>query len=69
MPVVLQDHDPSWPNQVEAQARSIRAVQGAMALAVDHLGSTSVPGLPAKPIRARTEVVEEIIARRTQARR
>lgn len=41
--------DPSWPAQAAAEAdRWRRAVKGL--IAVHHIGSTSVPGLPAKPI-------------------
>ena len=50
VPVVLHDPDPQWPALFEADAARIRAVLGDEALAVDHVGSTSVPGLPAKPI-------------------
>lgn len=48
--VVVVDHDPTWPDQFAAHEARIRATLGATALAVDHVGSTSVPGLPAKPI-------------------
>jgi len=50
VPVVLHDPDPGWAEQFAADARAIRSVLGARALAVDHVGSTSVPGLPAKPV-------------------
>jgi len=48
--VVLVDPDPSWPDQYAEQERRIRAALGDAALQIDHVGSTSVPGLPAKPI-------------------
>lgn len=50
VPVVLHDPDPQWPALFEADAARIRAVLGDVALAVDHVGSTAVPGLPAKPV-------------------
>lgn len=50
MPVVLHDPDPAWPDRFEADALAIRSVLHERALAVDHVGSTSVSGLPAKPI-------------------
>ena len=50
VPVVLHDPDPTWPVLFETDAVAIRTALGATALAVDHVGSTSVPGLPAKPV-------------------
>ena len=39
-----------WPIQFEQQAGLIRNALGSAALAVEHVGSTSVPGLSAKPV-------------------
>ena len=50
VPVVLHDPDPVWPALFDDDAARIRAVLGDVALAVDHVGSTSVPGLVAKPV-------------------
>lgn len=50
VPVVLREPDPSWPAIFAADAAAIRTVLGETALAVDHVGSTSVPGLAAKPV-------------------
>jgi GrpB-like predicted nucleotidyltransferase (UPF0157 family) len=50
VPVVLQAPDPAWPGFFQTDAGRIRDVLGPTALAVDHVGSTSVPGLPAKPV-------------------
>src|SRR3712207_3921523 len=47
--VVLVDPDPDWPRQFAAHEARIRAALGSDALAVEHIGSTSVPGLRAKP--------------------
>jgi GrpB-like predicted nucleotidyltransferase (UPF0157 family) len=49
-PVTLVDYDPAWPAQFEREAARIRAALGVDALRVEHVGSTSVPGLAAKPI-------------------
>jgi GrpB-like predicted nucleotidyltransferase (UPF0157 family) len=44
------DPDPAWPESFARLAARIRATLGDRALAVEHVGSTSVAGLPAKPI-------------------
>jgi GrpB-like predicted nucleotidyltransferase (UPF0157 family) len=49
-PIVLADYDPEWPRLFEVHAASIRAALGERALMIEHAGSTSVPGLAAKPI-------------------
>ena len=46
----LCPYDPRWPEQFRREAEKIRAALGDRALAVEHVGSTSVPGLCAKPI-------------------
>lgn len=47
---VLVEPDPTWPMQAARLAARIRLAAGGRALAVDHVGSTSVPGLPAKDV-------------------
>ena len=49
-PITLVDADPRWPQQFELLRDDIRRALGDSALAVEHVGSTSVPGLLAKPI-------------------
>ena len=44
------DPDPAWPEVFEGLAARIRAALGERVLALDHVGSTSVPGLAAKPV-------------------
>lgn len=48
--IYLVDYDQSWPAQFEAHQTTIRAALGAVALAIHHIGSTSVPGLAAKSV-------------------
>ena len=48
--VTLQAYDPKWPALYAAEAAKVRAALGRRALGVHHAGSTSVPGLSAKPI-------------------
>jgi GrpB-like predicted nucleotidyltransferase (UPF0157 family) len=49
-PVVVVDYDPAWPEMFEQLAAPVRAALGDLALRIEHVGSTSVRGLAAKPI-------------------
>ncbi|MDH6269896.1 GrpB-like predicted nucleotidyltransferase (UPF0157 family) [Rhizobium sp. SG_E_25_P2] len=49
-PVIIVPYDPAWPVIFDALRRRIEAALGPIATAVEHVGSTSVPGLAAKPI-------------------
>lgn len=49
-PVEIVAYDPAWPQRFEALAAKVRGALGERALAVHHVGSTSVPGLAAKPM-------------------
>ena len=44
----MADYDPAWPEQFEAERRRVASAVGEAA--IEHIGSTAVPGLPAKPI-------------------
>lgn len=48
--IVLAESDPAWPEEFARHASRIRAALGPVARQVEHIGSTSVPGLAAKPI-------------------
>jgi GrpB-like predicted nucleotidyltransferase (UPF0157 family) len=48
--VVIADYDPIWPHWFESAAFRIREALGDKVLELDHVGSTSVRGLPAKPV-------------------
>jgi GrpB-like predicted nucleotidyltransferase (UPF0157 family) len=50
VPVVIADYDEQWPHRYELLRDRVRAALGAEALRVEHIGSTSVPGLAAKPV-------------------
>jgi GrpB-like predicted nucleotidyltransferase (UPF0157 family) len=43
-------YDPAWPAVFEELAARLRAALGGVALSIEHVGSTSVLGMPAKPI-------------------
>jgi GrpB-like predicted nucleotidyltransferase (UPF0157 family) len=49
-PIELAEYNPAWPELYEREAEKIRAALGDRARALEHAGSTSVPGLAAKPI-------------------
>jgi GrpB-like predicted nucleotidyltransferase (UPF0157 family) len=49
-PIQLVDHDPSWLDAFAREAGGIAAALGEKALRIEHVGSTAVPGLPAKPV-------------------
>ncbi len=46
----LVPYDPAWPRDFAAERDRIATVLGVLALRIDHNGSTSIPGLAAKPI-------------------
>jgi len=45
----VQSYDPAWPKRFEADAIMLKAIFGNDAVAVEHIGSTSVPGMDGKP--------------------
>lgn len=47
--VLIVDYDPTWPEMFRREEARIRGALGERALLVEHIGSTAVPGLPAKP--------------------
>jgi GrpB-like predicted nucleotidyltransferase (UPF0157 family) len=49
-PVVLQPYTREWAVMFERERELIRGALGERALAIEHIGSTAVPGLAAKPI-------------------
>jgi GrpB-like predicted nucleotidyltransferase (UPF0157 family) len=48
--ITLAEYDPRWPALFAREADRIRSVLGSTAVLIEHAGSTSVPGLAAKPI-------------------
>jgi GrpB-like predicted nucleotidyltransferase (UPF0157 family) len=46
----IVDYDTDWPKKFETHARIIAEAIGGTALRIEHMGSTSVPGLAAKPV-------------------
>jgi GrpB-like predicted nucleotidyltransferase (UPF0157 family) len=48
--VELAEPDARWPARFEDEAAKIRAALGDLVSRIEHIGSTSVPGMPAKPV-------------------
>ncbi len=48
--IVVVDYDPAWPAQYKCERDRIAQALGPRALRIEHVGSTSVPRLAAKPI-------------------
>jgi GrpB-like predicted nucleotidyltransferase (UPF0157 family) len=49
-PVIIVDYDPHWPDFFEELRAPVVAALGDLVVGVEHVGSTAVPGLAAKPI-------------------
>lgn len=57
--IVIVDYDPLWPEKFQAHVAIISQALGPKALVIEHVGSTSVPGLAAKPIIDINVVIED----------
>ena len=60
--VSLVSHSSNWHTEFEQEKEKLQAVLGNIALAIEHIGSTSIPGLSAKPILDIAVAVENIEA-------
>jgi GrpB-like predicted nucleotidyltransferase (UPF0157 family) len=60
-PIVVVDYDPAWPALFAALRAPVAAALQEIAVAIEHVGSTAVPGLAAKPI------IDLDVALRTEA--
>ena len=49
-PIVVVEYDPQWPGMFEHEKEAIMAALGNWVLLIEHIGSTAVPGLAAKPV-------------------
>jgi GrpB-like predicted nucleotidyltransferase (UPF0157 family) len=59
-PIEVVDYDPSWPRRYEEERDRIAAALGDAVVAIEHVGGTAVPGLPAKPVIDLMVGVEDI---------
>jgi len=48
--LIVVDYDPEWPRLFESLRASLLPVLAGLASSIEHVGSTAVPGLPAKPV-------------------
>ena len=48
--IAIVAYDPEWPARYDGLAADLRRALGPVALDIQHIGSTAVPGLPAKPV-------------------
>jgi GrpB-like predicted nucleotidyltransferase (UPF0157 family) len=49
-PIVIVAYDPAWPALFEQERARLAAILGTLVVTIEHVGSTAVPGLAAKPI-------------------
>jgi GrpB-like predicted nucleotidyltransferase (UPF0157 family) len=57
-PIVIVEYDPAWPVEFERLRTHVAAAVGDVAVAIEHVGSTAVPGLAAKAVIDMVVVVE-----------
>src|SRR5438034_1121141 len=67
-PIVIVDYSTAWPLEFERLRDSAAAALGDVAVAIEHIGSTAVPGLAAKPVIDLVIVVEPENMQRAIAR-
>jgi GrpB-like predicted nucleotidyltransferase (UPF0157 family) len=67
-PIFIVDYDPEWPREFDALRDRVAAAVGDIAVAIEHVGSTAVRGLAAKPIIDLVVVVEPEDVRRAVKR-
>ena len=60
-PIPFVESDPEWPALFAREEARIRAILGDRVLRLEHTGSTSVPGLAAKPIIDMTMIVADVL--------
>src|SRR4051812_6880461 len=67
-PITFVDYDPLWPGLFGREEARIRSALGDRVLRIEHTGSTSVPGLAAKPIIDITMIVADVTDEAAYAR-
>ncbi|RYJ14256.1 GrpB family protein [Halogeometricum borinquense] len=59
-PITIAEYNPEWPDIFERERQRLASVLDEYTARIEHIGSTSVPGLAAKPIIDITAVVTDI---------
>jgi GrpB-like predicted nucleotidyltransferase (UPF0157 family) len=67
--IVVVPHDAAWPARFRIESQLLHVALSALKPAIEHIGSTSVPGLAAKPIIDMLVGVESLAAFESQAKR
>ena len=57
--IVIAEYDPTWPKTYEKEAALLKSALGKNLVSIHHIGSTSVPGLQAKP---KIDILAEVIS-------
>ena len=60
-PIILAEPDPAWPGLFAREEARIRSILGERVVRLEHTGSTSVPGLAAKPVIDITMTVADVL--------
>jgi GrpB-like predicted nucleotidyltransferase (UPF0157 family) len=60
-PITFVAYDPSWPARFAREEARIRSILGERVVRLEHTGSTSVPGLAAKPVIDITMTVADVL--------
>ena len=60
-PITFVEYDPGWPALFEREEARIRTILGDRVVRLEHTGSTSVPGLAAKPVIDITMTVADVL--------
>lgn len=49
-PIIVTEYDPAWPAMFEQERVAVKAALGDLVGVIEHMGSTAIPGMAAKPI-------------------
>jgi len=58
--IYIADYDPQWIQKFEEEAELLKSIFGDLLIEIHHIGSTSIPNMPAKPIIDMMPVVYDI---------